>query len=389
MPTGHTAVMTKLIRVALALSALLISTPELAQIEAQPEARTEAQTVGCSTTPTVFEMGSSRGISARSGGYYPAQQMSLAITPESWSQKGLGLVLESLDTSGAMAWGIGPRWYRRFADSDDFSATIFAQAAAGKMDTALVITPETKGRFIDTAIGATVGYKNYTIGLEAHYADAPTLAPTKSPVGAVKGSRVMLHMGYGFKHYSGDVGPCATSERHLAEVKAAEDARQQRAATQPHLELGIAANGPQHAYAEFPGIALSAVQLHPKSPAWGWASLAEYDGSYVRQGWTAGARIYSRSQGLQDGNFGVTPFAQLMVGVTAGGDSGIIHSVGGPTIQPGVGIVVGGGQRAFLVQVDYRSVRGGAIRNDREPGASQSMTSQRISIGYVMRFDRR
>ena len=42
-----------------------------------------------------------------------------------------------------------------------------------------------------------------------------------APVGAVKGSRVMLHMGYGFKHYSGDVGPCATSERHLAEVKAA------------------------------------------------------------------------------------------------------------------------------------------------------------------------
>ena len=374
--------MTNLTRVAVLL---LLATP--ASVLAQTP-----ETPSHCARPTAFEIARSQALSARSGGYYAAQDMSVSFTPESWSSKGLGLTALALDTSGAMSWGVGPKWYRRLADGDDFSASVFAQVVGGTMDTAVTIAPRTSGRFIDSAIGGTVGYKDYTFGIEAHYSDAPRLAEgTQGRIGAMRGSRVMFRTGYRFKHYAVGAGPCAAFDAQLAEAKAkeAEAERVQSATTQPHVEFSFSANGPQHPYAEFPGLAFSAAQLFPKSPAWGWAALGEVDLSYVRKGWTAGARVYSRSQGLQEGRFGLAPYAQLLVGATAGGREGIINSDGGSTLQPGVGISIGGGHRAFVLQYDYRVVRGGVIRDDHMPGFTRSMSGKRISIGAVWRFDQR
>lgn len=342
------------------------------------------------TTPTAFEIAQATAVTAHSGGYYAARQTGVSFTPESWSKLGLGLTAATLDTSGAMAWGVGPKWYRRVTDSDDFSATLFAQVLAGKMDTAVTIAPETKGSFVQPGLGVSLGYKNYTVGLEADYAVAPRLAAgTERRAGSVRGSRVLLRLGYGFKHYSGDSGACAAPEARAAQLIAKEAERRQRATTQARLELGVSANGPQHPYADMPGVALSASENRPMSSAWGVAAVQELDSSYVRKGLVAGARVYSRSAAVQEGRFGVTAFAQVLGGISIGGQSGIIHSTGGATVQPGVGLVLGGGQRAFLVQFDYRFVRGVAITDDHMPGFTRSMSGKRISFGWVWRLDRR
>lgn len=157
---------------------------------------------------------------------------------------------------------------------------------------------------------------------------------------------------------------------------------QQPASPSSHKEISLSFNGPQHPYAEFPGLALAGVQ----KTDFGVAVVGEVDLSYVRTTISAGPRIYAGGARLANGGVTVAAFAQVLGGATIGGREGIINSTGGATVQPGVGLTMGGRRHAFQVQVDYRIVSGGQILDDHMPGLTRKMTGKRISLGWVWRF---
>lgn len=148
----------------------------------------------------------------------------------------------------------------------------------------------------------------------------------------------------------------------------------------PSVEVAFGFNGPQYWTAEFPGITLAGaanVQLGQRA---GVGLVGELDGSYARVGKTIGGRIYARTAAT---DWRLTGFAQILVGYATGGDEGIIHSVGGSVVQPGVGIMFGTRRRSIQIQWDHRRVNGGYIHDGQNRRPDEPMSGRRTTISFV------
>ena len=152
----------------------------------------------------------------------------------------------------------------------------------------------------------------------------------------------------------------------------------------PPLELTLGVNGPQHAFAEFPGLTLALAVLIPLNTKLGIGIVGDLDASYVRPARAAGVRFYARGESLASGKR-PTVFVQVLAGSAKGLVSGIISATGGFLIQPGVGLSYGGRHTALHVEYDYRRVSGGRIYNSQTPGTSEPFPRYRIVIGLTLR----
>lgn len=159
-----------------------------------------------------------------------------------------------------------------------------------------------------------------------------------------------------------------------------------RAGTTPAVEFTIGASGPRSQYAEFPGLGVQLAANYGWKPRLGVALVADALADLHHTAVLGGGRIYVRNAPLFTDGEGLTFFAQVLGGKMRAESSGVVHSTGGPTIQPGIGIDYGIGSRALRIQLDRTVVRNGTIHDDRvASGPVGRLTSTRVFAGVTLR----
>ena len=158
----------------------------------------------------------------------------------------------------------------------------------------------------------------------------------------------------------------------------------------PLAEFSVGANFPQSRHAQFPGLLASLGINTIRHRRFGASIVGEGDLSLFRPSVMGGARIHVRSEPLFRRGRTLTGFVQLVAGAVHGQRSGVVYSVGGSSVQTGVGIDYGSGVSAFRMQFDHRRVPDGVVFDERVPGGPvERLTGERIALSYVYRIGRR
>jgi hypothetical protein len=156
------------------------------------------------------------------------------------------------------------------------------------------------------------------------------------------------------------------------------------------VELTTGINTPQLPGAQFPGLTASLAVNVIQSQQYGGALVGEFDNSYLRDALMGGARVFVRSAPLSSQRATFTFFGQTVAGQVRGERSGVVESNGGFGIQSGVGLQYGADVGAAHLQVDYRSVPGGYVDDDRVSGRHiASLSGMRVFVGGTFRLVRR
>ena len=163
-----------------------------------------------------------------------------------------------------------------------------------------------------------------------------------------------------------------------------------RAGKTPIVEFTGGISLPPLPTAQFPGLNASLGVNLPRSRRYGATVVGEADLSHLRNALMAGVKLYGRTGALFERPWTLTYFAQGMAGQVRGGRSGVVHSNGGAGKLLGGGVDLGGGDRALRLQVDYRDVPGGVVRDDRvTTGPIASLSGIRVVIGATYRIGAR